>query len=208
MSTLLPLAANGVAQAQITDDQFKERLVPLAARWKAHARAGLELRHETGVLLNQRLGDPSERQNRGEGVLKDLAEELQTSVSELSRMRKFAYLFSSMEEFKREHPSLTTWTKVKDELPKLGAQPGGDEQVTASDSKPKGFDPKPMIRSLEALASDLQKARKDLSENQKQDFLAKFRLLIEAVADCLNVRVTVDQNPSEETSDEEPSEGA
>ena len=59
----------------------------LAKLWASHQSRDLEVRLETGSLLNARLGEPTTRQRRGRSVLKQAAETLHVAVSELNRMR-------------------------------------------------------------------------------------------------------------------------
>jgi len=46
----------GVTAAQISEEQFKERLGDLTVRWQKSTDTDLEIRHQTGALLNDRYG--------------------------------------------------------------------------------------------------------------------------------------------------------
>jgi hypothetical protein len=99
----------------LEDRLLIDRLVDL---WKPHQKRGLEVRLETGRLLNQRLGLPTERLTYGQQILKTVAQKLDIAESDLNRMRWFSQTFESIEDLERKHPEVTTWTKVKDLLVK------------------------------------------------------------------------------------------
>src|SRR3954454_14997824 len=119
MDTSAAVIGSGGDQRTITREEFLRRLGQLAEKWQARHGAGLEIRHETGKLLNERFGPPTAKQKRGEGVLKEVVERLQVAESELSRMRRFAFHFESVKAQKEKYPEATTWTAVKDLLPRL-----------------------------------------------------------------------------------------
>jgi hypothetical protein len=97
----------------IAHEEYLSRLDLLAERWQNYEGVGLEIRHEMGKLLNDSFGPPTKRQDRGKGTLKEAAEKLKTTESELSRMRWFAHLFRSSEDLGENHTDVTTWTAVK-----------------------------------------------------------------------------------------------
>jgi len=99
--------------------------------WQAHHRRGLEVRHQTGLILNRRFGPPTERQAYGEATLKRYSERLGVSESDLSRMRWFAHRFESLEAMRAEHPQVTSWTAVKELLASL-RQPEAAQAVRAA----------------------------------------------------------------------------
>ena len=78
------------------EDNDAQLIGKLAKLWANYNKRGLQVRQETGSLLNASIGQPTERQGRGRSVLKQAADELHTSPSELNRMRWFAYF--SMDE--------------------------------------------------------------------------------------------------------------
>jgi len=187
-------------QVTLTPDEFDQRLGHLAEKWRAHHGAGLEIRHETGKLLNDYYGPPSKRQKRGEEVLKRAAELLQTTESELSRMRRFAFSFESVKVLKEEYPEATTWTAVKELLPKLksqGGKPkgksgnGAASRVGRKQAEPVKFGR--VKQSLEALTSKLRKVRQDFSEAEKKELLAQFQELVKVISDCLHISLSVGQ---------------
>jgi len=117
VSSASETSAAGNGSADDNNDQvLLNELVPL---WRDHHNRGLELRHETGLRLNKRFGTPGERQEYGKATLRLYSEKLGVSESELSRMRWFAEHFKSFDDFKTQHSTVATWTKVKVLLAKL-----------------------------------------------------------------------------------------
>jgi hypothetical protein len=115
----------------LDDQQLLDRLVEI---WRPHQKRGLEVRLETGRLLNDRLGLPTGRQPYGQQILKTVAQKLDIAASDLHRMRWFAFSFESVEDFQRKHPEVMTWSKVKDLLAKHPTTPRGPK-AKASDAK-------------------------------------------------------------------------
>ena len=109
----------------------ESRLGRLAALWQTRRRRGLEIRHQTGVFLNRRLGPPTGRQRYGGEVLKSVGERLQISESELSRMRWLAHLAPDLAGFQKKHPEIDSWMQFKRALPNL-KPPKGDKAKGAS----------------------------------------------------------------------------
>jgi len=145
----------------------------LAKLWQGHHRKDLEIRHRTGVLLNEGLGPPTKPQAYGPGILKRAAEECGIAQSELSRMRSFAHRFDTLDRFRQEHPGVSTWTKVKELLPGLKprngdkakeqtvtpsrtATGGVTRSVTGIIEKLRGLDPIPKSREDEVLREKLR----------------------------------------------------
>jgi len=204
---------SGGDQATITREEFLRRLGQLAEKWQAHRGAELEIRHETGKLLNDHFGPPTAKQTRGQGVLKEAAERLQVAESELSRMRRFAFHFESLKDLEEKHPEATTWTAVKGLLPRLkpqGAQrKNGSANGAASPAKRKQARPVQFGRvkqSLANLSSKLRMAREALSEDEKKELLAQFKELAEAISDCLHIPVSVGQVSEEPAPPAAPKE--
>jgi GGDEF domain-containing protein len=200
-------------QGTITREEFDQRLGHLAEKWRTHRGADLEIRHETGKLLNDHFGPPDTRQKRGEGVLKEAAERLRTTESELSRMRRFASSFESFADLMEKYPDATTWTAVKGLLPKLkpqgGRQTGGSGNGTASSGGRKQARPVQFGRVKQALAnlsSKLRKAREVLSEDEKKELRQQFQELAKAISDCLQIPVSVGQVSAETAPPAAPAE--
>ncbi|MBA4017766.1 MAG: hypothetical protein C0483_11380 [Pirellula sp.] len=86
--------------------------------WVANASRDLEARHELGKLLNERLGSPEARQKRGAETMKQVANALKTSRSELTRLRQFAAQYSNVAEFLKRRSDCKNRTLVKQALVK------------------------------------------------------------------------------------------
>jgi hypothetical protein len=161
----------------------------LAEMWASHQQRGLEIRFRTGKLLNEQFNAPSTRQARGAEVMKQAAERLRIALSELSRMRNFASLFESLEEFVRQHGT-KTWTEVKALLPKLKAKPkheGGSKprkDVTRSHKR--------SCQRIDALTKRLERVEaNDLSESQRGELQARLENLAEVARTRLGLAVAV-----------------
>jgi hypothetical protein len=204
---------SGGDQGTISREEFLQRLGQLAEKWQAHRGTDLEIRHETGKLLNDHYGPPTTKQTRGAGVLKEFAERVQTTESELSRMRRFAHHFKSVDDLKDKYPEATTWTAVKGLLPRLKPQgekqKGGSVNGAASPAGRKQARPVQFGRvkqSLEALTSKLRKAREGLTDADKKELLAQFKELAKAISDCLHIPVSVGQVSEEPAPPAAPAE--
>lgn len=90
-----------------------QMLAALRRLWYPHRENGLRVRHAMGLLLNKQLGDPSDRQKRGLGIVALVSTELGIDKSDISRMRRFAARFESFDEFCRSHPTMATWSMVR-----------------------------------------------------------------------------------------------
>jgi hypothetical protein len=122
--------------------------------WKRHCKQGLEDRHRTGVLLNEKFGAPGSRQAYGKKMLKAYSANLSISVSELSRMRGFAARFMSVQDMKTQHPDVKTWTQAKKLLVSTAKDetqtvesPEGDEQSKPTEKQPVSR----VIRAIQAV---------------------------------------------------------
>jgi ElaB/YqjD/DUF883 family membrane-anchored ribosome-binding protein len=183
--------------SKFTREEFESQIGKLAERWLAHHRVDLALRHETGRSLNDLFGTPDQRQRRGEGTLKDAAERLRISQSEISRMRRFAFHYQSVKDWNDKYPDAVSWTDVKGLLPKEKLGSGANGARVRRNNRPNS---KPVSRSLTALTSQLRKVLKchqAPSEEQKQELQAKFQDLVKAVEDCLHVRLAFQQASAE-----------
>jgi len=200
MSIQLSTPVSAGTQSPITPEQFQNKLDQLAEKWKARHEADLQIRHEAGVLLNERFGSPAKRQERGARVLEEAAEKLQTTASELSRMRWFAHHFSTLDDLREEHKDVTTWTAVKALLPALRQQ--GKRQArsgTAKSRKDQGRKARKLIaikKSLGSLSSKLKQFPEKLTDDQRKDLLAKFRSVAQVFAQHLEVTLEMGDLPA------------
>lgn len=190
-------ALNGPGERQVSllKDDLLTQLEWLAAKWRDHSVADLRLRHETGALLNEHFGNPDQRQAYGQGVMDEVSERLGIGMSDLSRMRRFAQHFKSLEDLMDRHPGVFTWSDVRQLLPTLKATSKRDGEPKASAS-PKASGRKSakvrgMKQSLESLTQRLKEAREGLSDDERKELLKTFRALAQAVEDCLKVRVSL-----------------
>ncbi|MEP0429132.1 hypothetical protein [Rhodopirellula bahusiensis] len=110
-----------------------ELLEKLTASWKPFQRQGLEVRFKMGKLLNEKLGPPKARQQHGLGTIKRISEELQIDKSDISRLRRFAAQADSLDEFCSLHPTVGSWTKVRNLLAEKNSEstPPNDAKVSA-----------------------------------------------------------------------------
>ena len=81
--------------------------------WLPHQQRDLEVRYQMGVLLNNKLGQPTVRQSYGMGTIRRVSEELSIDKSDISRMRRFAAKYESLEAFRVQEPEATCWTHVR-----------------------------------------------------------------------------------------------
>jgi len=200
-------------QQTLSEEEFSRRLAPLTKRWRSHLEASLAIRHETGKLLNDRFGPPTKRQSRGEEAVAAVSKQLHVAESELSRMRRFAHHFDSVEAMTEPYPEATTWTAVKALLPRLkpkGNRPKNRTKGGAASSRtPRPTKSVPfgrMKRLLESLSSKLGGARKGLSESEKKRLLKQFKKFAEAVSKCLDIEVSVGQVSAEKSLQAAPKE--
>jgi len=181
-ATIEPTQAQSHSAADL---ELVDRLVDL---WRENWKRDLEVRLQTGLLLNEHFGHPdSERQARGQEVLKMVAERLQTSQSEISRMRRFALYFKSLEELKDKNPDVDNWTHVKALLPTL--KHGGKGTVSKAGSLPAILSG--LTKSLQNLVSRVSQVQKDPGDEWRQDFVEMLQEFAEAVPDCLKVHLVV-----------------
>ena len=123
------------ASEPVVDETLLQELKHL---WEPHQRQGLEVRYRTGVLLNEKFGDPCNRQAYGAATLKRYATALGVAESELSRMRRFASSFGSVQELQARHPDVVTWTQVKTLLAKSNDQGRAASASPAPQRRPQG----------------------------------------------------------------------
>ena len=122
-----PTTDQSTNDADATAAKLLRKLQPL---WQKHKTRGLEVRHQTGRQLNVSLGKPGTRQKYGCEVVRRVSGELGLNKSEVSRMRRFAEMFESVEQLFELHPTVRTWSAVKPLLvqrPSNGSPDDGDE---------------------------------------------------------------------------------
>jgi len=167
------------------DRKLVDRLVKL---WRSNAEHDLGTRHQTGGLLNERLGPPTERQSHGQRVLKTSAERLGIAESDLNRMRWFAHLVD-VTALRQDHPEVDSWTKFKDELTNLKAEYGyGARKPAANPSRPAfgGF-----ARSLTNLTTKLIGLDSQPDDAERARLVDALRALAEAASSRLKINIEV-----------------
>jgi len=170
------------------DEIFWQKVNVFAERWKAHHDDDLTLRHETGTWLNQHLGDPLQRQPRGDGKIQKLGERLGLDHSDISRMRKMAQLFTSVEDMRREHPTVTTWTKVRGLLSQLSQ----DGKAKASSPPPKRSTPGGARQTADSiLTKQLASFGDKLNDEQRGQMMDRWQAFCQAVPDSLEVELVL-----------------
>jgi len=186
---------NSGIQATMSDADFAEHLGHLSEKWRRATEHDLEIRHETGALFNQRFKDPTQRQKRGDEVLKKAAEQLQIAQSDISRMRWFAFSFPSIQDMKATHSGVTTWSAVKKLLPTLKAKAKAKEQPrAATPSQKKALRDRKLTKikqQFEELPSNMREVHSGLTAEELGDLKAKFQVAVQALSECLNLKVKV-----------------
>jgi hypothetical protein len=180
-----PDAITGVDLGLSRDD--RTLLDRLAKLWRDRHASDLGTRHQTGVLLNRRLGPPTARQSRGQKVLKLVAQGLGLAESELNRMRWFAHLFADLADLRARHPEIDSWTRFKAMLPRLKPDEGGRARKPAADPSRPAV--RGVVRALTTLASKFNRLDLRPDEPMRQALVAGLRELAEAAAGRLQIRV-------------------
>jgi len=169
------------------EQNLLDRLIEL---WKPHHGHDLEVRHRTGVLLNEHFGPPSRRQSRGQQVLRQAAERLGTHESELSRMRRFAHRFPSIADLQQQYPEATNWTCVRNLLTRLSSKGRGAEAQERGSGSPAVAK---TCRTLKRLSKSLRRVT-DLDRKGTQQLLGRFRDLAAACPQGWPFRLVVKKN--------------
>jgi len=191
------------SEPKLSPEEFRSRLDELAKGWRSAREMDLELRHETGVLLNEAFGSPRVRQAYAEGVLKAASVRLEIAASDISRMRQFAKRFKTLEDLQHQHPEAGNWTAVKQLLAVLSAEDRKAKAAANGTPAPKATKrkvspAKGLGKSLESLSAQLRKAQ-NLTEQEKKDLIGKVRELARSVSDCLGVEFSLSQDVAVET---------
>jgi len=193
-------------QTLLTVEEFTKRLGDLVKSWKSHHDEGLEIRHKTGKLFNDHFGNPTERLSRGKGILKGAAKQLQLAESEISRMRRFAHHFESIQDLKSRYPNAQNWTAVKALLPKLKSKDQMQKKESSGSAVSRTKAVKKTSRQfsqvkqfLTKLSSTVSKVRKVLNETERKVLVEKFQNLCNLVSERLKIQVSVCEVSAEET---------
>jgi hypothetical protein len=218
----LPRLENGktVCRTKKLAPEDNQLLRTLARLWRSHDKRDLGVRWKTGKLLNARLGNPTKRLTHGGKILKKAAKLLQMAESDLSRMRWFAFLFESIQDFDQKHPKVYSWTKVKELIPEISAavkgegagssdeeksSPGyttadvldgdGAGSLTEEKSSSEGKDAAVIGSILRSLGTATERFRQNgfvLNDPTRERMRTTIRQLLDVVSDRLGVRFTIE----------------
>jgi len=169
------------------DAEVRSRLTRL---WKQYRGRGLEVRHQTGLLLNQRFGGPQERQKYGAAKLKEYSTLLNVALSDLSRMRWFAHRFPTLDDLRKGHPGVKTWTQVKP-LPaelRLGEKPPAAPDGRQGMAGPGRGPVRIAMKSLEAFRDGLAGLTIRPGDPELTPLAEAFEDLLADFAKCTGVR--------------------
>jgi hypothetical protein len=172
----------------ISLEAFQQSLKQLGERWGSHRKADLGLRHQTGMVLNQRLGPPTERQRHRKKVLKQAAKHLGIAESELSRMRWFAHLFKNLKDLQRRYPKVTSWTEVRGLLVSLKPNKRRERQAPETRDKPASL--KKVCRLGDQLCAELRQVQFALADTERSQIEQLFKELASAVPRRAGIRVS------------------
>ena len=180
-------------QARIEHD--REWAASLGQKWRSHQGQDLRLRYDTGKTLNDRLGPPTSRLPRGEGVMRLLAEETGVSESGLNRMRRFAFRFNTFEEFKASNSDINSWEQVCVLLVEIShreklAEAAGSGSAALKSSEPnKGV--QTILRSLKAVATAMPTERIPVDEDVIDNIDSALRKFRRALQRSTGLSVTI-----------------
>ena len=197
-----PNAAVQTAQAANGSANKDARLLDkLAKLWANHNVRSLEVRLETGSLLNARLGQPTERQPRNQSVLKQAAETLHIAVSELYRMRWFAHFSKDEESCWGETPlGSRSWTKFKELLPRLiAAVKGNEKRQSSSGGKKETAVVDGLMKVLSSATSKLYADNFTVDGVKREKLIGSLRDFVFAISQRIGVRFLVETDPEDAT---------
>ncbi len=104
-------------QAETTSETHADKLNrlfdALRGLWVPHRLNDLKVRHQMGTLLNDELQSPELRNTYGMATVERVSIKLDIHKSDISRMRRFAWMFKDFEAFQKDHPEATSWTRVR-----------------------------------------------------------------------------------------------
>ncbi|HEX3658539.1 MAG TPA: hypothetical protein VHV55_22295 [Pirellulales bacterium] len=176
----------GLQHGGIKEDQFEH----LAQLWHSHRTQSLEVRHQTGAILNQWLGVASERQPYGRQILADVSARLHVSQSELHRMRWFAQKFASVADYLSKHPGLATWSGFKGLLPSLISRKRKKvRRVPNSLPSPKMF--RDVARSIDHTIAKLERLDSPVDPATRQAVISILQGKIEVLLKYLGLKVSL-----------------
>ena len=179
--------ANNDDQAITAED--RKLLDQLAELWRSHAVRDLGTRHETGRMLNERYGPPSESQPQGRQVMKRASEELGIAMSDISRMRAFAFHFADLAALQRSHPEATNWTRLKEVLPKLTPDEGAEARQPAEGPSRPGT--RGVARSITSLTAKLSRVETPPVGAERTTIMNELHEMAEAASRFLKISVKV-----------------
>jgi len=174
----------------------------LGQKWRNHHGQDLRLRYDTGKTLNQRLGPPTSRLPRGEGVMGLLAEQTGLSESSLNRLRWFAFRFPTFEDFEVSQSEVNSWEKVCVLLVEI-SQKEKIAEAANNGSGHKGAEPnkelQALLRSLKAVAKAMPSEQIPVDEDVIDDIDAGLRKFRRALKRCTGLDVTISIDSSTES---------
>jgi len=167
----------------------RKLLDQLAELWRSHAVRDLGTRHETGRMLNERYGPPSESQPQGRQVMKRASEELGIAMSDISRMRAFAFHFADLAALQRSHPEATNWTRLKEVLPKLTPDEGAEARQPAEGPSRPAI--RGVARSITSLTAKLSRVETPPVGAERTTIMNELHEMAEAASRFLKISVKV-----------------
>jgi len=111
-----------VKKVQLTQESDGKRTL-------AHKLQVMQIMHEIGLAIIAEFGEPTSNQPRGQEILKEAAKKFGISASELYRGRQFAARYRDFAQFRKEEPTVASWSAVKRFLPSL--TPEGNKTVNS-----------------------------------------------------------------------------
>jgi len=168
-----------------SEQEFDQQLKPLIEQWQAQDKKGLDMRFDLGKVLNEHIGPPTTRSERGKGVVAKVCAALEVTKFEVSRTRNFAHAFGSIAEFVGQHPTVSTWAAVKELLPTLKKQGKGQGDGTGTASGNAGAmkdpTPKKMDRHLTGFSEEFLIVRSYLSLADLESLKSRITGILEQV---------------------------
>jgi hypothetical protein len=173
----------------------------LAKLWAKYNTRSLEVRLETGSLLNARLGPPTGRQPRGQSVLKQAAERLNTAESELNRMRWFAHFSKDEESCWGEIPlGSRSWTQFKQRLPRLiAALKGNEKRQRSSGDKKQTAVVDGLLRLISSATSKIRAEDFTVDGANREALVGKLQAFASAISERFGVRFLVETEEKPDT---------